>query len=72
VFEQRDAARVNQNLVRSTNIILFLGALTATFALVACGGGSAAPQSVPPPPVTFTANSGVAQKGALIAYSTRW
>lgn len=45
MFEQRDAARVSQNLVRSTNIILFLGALTATFALVACGGGSTAPQS---------------------------
>jgi hypothetical protein len=46
VFEQRDAARVNESLVRSTNIFLLFGAVIATFALTACGGTDVTPFSV--------------------------
>lgn len=70
MIEQRDATRVNRNWVQPTSVFHFLAALSLTFALAACGGGSAASQSGPPQPVTFTAKSGVAQKGPLIKGST--
>lgn len=54
--------------VKSTQpaaMTVFCGALIATsMALTACGGGS--PSTTVPPPVTYTAESGLAQKGPLI------
>ena len=45
----------------------FIGASTAIF-LAACGGGGGG--TPPPSPITYTAASGVAQKGPLIKGST--
>jgi Bacterial Ig-like domain (group 2)/Galactose oxidase, central domain len=71
VVEKRDVIRANQRLAQPNNIIAYLVlGLTAAFALAACGGESPASQSTPPPPETFTAKSGVAQKGPLIKGAT--
>ena len=56
--------------LRVTNLSAILIAVASLSACGGGGGGSAATPAPPPPTVTYTANSGVAQKGPLIKGSS--
>jgi N-acetylneuraminic acid mutarotase len=53
---------------RGSRWVHFIGCFSFSVLLASCGGGSG--DSSTPPPVTYTANSSVAQKGPLIKGST--
>jgi hypothetical protein len=67
MVERRDAARVHQILIRPIRFIHVLGALTAIFALAACGGGSTTPRlllSITVTPTTPSIPNGLTQQFA--------